>query len=92
MDITFLGQVLLDTLGQIPYASALRKRVLITHISCHKHLDLRVFHKPDRKAGNKETFRDFKMLTRLDDTLDPLIRAFNRDKLKHRLVALLSPT
>ena len=62
-DITFLGQILLDTQGQIPYASIHRKRVL-SNTSCHKHLELRVFDKP-QKTGNMGTPRDFKMQTRL---------------------------
>ncbi len=32
------------------------------------------------------------MLIRLDDSLQPLIEAFNRNKAKHRFVTILSPT
>ncbi len=36
--------------------------------------------------------QNFLMLIRLDETLQPLIEAFNRDRSKHRFVTILSPT
>lgn len=41
-DITFLDRVLLDTLGQIPYASTYTGNEFLSHISCHKHFERRV--------------------------------------------------
>lgn len=32
------------------------------------------------------------MLIQLDDTMQPLIEAFNRDKSKYRFITILSPT
>jgi hypothetical protein len=64
----------------------------LSHIFSHNHTEPRVFHEPDKEVENKGTRRGFKMLTCLDDTLDPLIGAFNHNKLKHRFIAILSPT
>jgi len=44
------------------------------------------------EIANGERNGGFPMLVRLDDTLQPLIEAFNRNPKSRRFVTLLSPT